>query len=378
MKIRLAFKVWMFVLLTIGVSGCKQIRKVADVLVKPTAREVYARDFEKLNTERFRLWENEFEKAKEDRLQVFLPYLEIGKNFPQRNMVHSYNLNLEEGSVLHVKVKNEARGSQVFIDVLKMTSDSTYKQLTQNDINKNALQTVIEASGSFKVLIQPELNAEGDFEIEIFATPSYSFPVIGKSHEAIQSFWGASRDSGARSHEGIDIFAERGTPVIAVTNGRISSTGNRGLGGKQVWLRTGVFGKSLYYAHLDTIISKIGDKVYTGDTLGLVGNTGNAKTTQPHLHFGIYKSGEGAIDPLPFVQQTKLPERKSVNTIIPQIKVSATKANLRNAPSLKSIVIGEAIENDTLQLLGYTNIWAHVLSSNGKKAFVHSSLIVAP
>jgi hypothetical protein len=57
---------------------------------------------------------------------------------------------------------------------------------------------------------------------------------------------------------------------------------------------------SLYYAHLDEQLVSQGDRVAEGDTIGLVGNTGNARTTPPHLHFGIYAAG-GAINPLPFV-----------------------------------------------------------------------------
>jgi hypothetical protein len=57
---------------------------------------------------------------------------------------------------------------------------------------------------------------------------------------------------------------------------------------------------SLYYAHLDEQLVSQGERVAKGDTIGLVGNTGNARTTPPHLHFGIYAAG-GAINPLHFV-----------------------------------------------------------------------------
>ncbi len=76
--------------------------------------------------------------------------------------------------------------------------------------------------------------------------------------------------------------------MAVLANGRIGFTGEKGLGGKQVWLRDTKRGQSLYYAHLDSI-AKTSGSVKTGDTLGFVGNTGNARTTPPHLHFGIYK-----------------------------------------------------------------------------------------
>ena len=50
-----------------------------------------------------------------------------------------------------------------------------------------------------------------------------------------------------------------------------------------------------------------GQRVRAGDTLGLVGNTGNARNTNPHLHFGVYRSGQGAVDPLPFVRRASTP-----------------------------------------------------------------------
>src|SRR5690606_27632559 len=137
--------------------------------------------------------------------------------------------------------------------------------------------------------------------IHIYTQPSLGFPVAGKGNANIQSLWGADRDRGARRHEGVDIFAARGTAVIAVTDGIIVRSGAYGLGGEQVWLRDRLFGISIYYAHLDSIHVYPRQRVEKGDTLGFVGNTGNARTTSPHLHFGIY-SRYGAVDPLPYIR----------------------------------------------------------------------------
>nr|WP_262902899.1 M23 family metallopeptidase [Salegentibacter lacus] len=88
--------------------------------------------------------------------------------------------------------------------------------------------------------------------------PAYLFPVSEGINANVQSYWGANRDGGARSHEGIDIFAKRGTPVVAATNGSIGYKGEKGLGGKQVWLRDRKRNQSLYYAHLDSIANVSG------------------------------------------------------------------------------------------------------------------------
>ena len=148
--------------------------------------------------------------------------------------------------------------------------------------------------------LQPQLLADAYVSVEIIAQSKLGFPVKNASNKSIQSFWGDGRDAGKRKHEGIDIFASRGTPVLAVEDGTISRVQETPIGGKVVWHRLGLLGQHIYYAHLDSQLVEEGQKVNRGDTLGLIGNTGNARSTAPHLHFGIYTSG-GAIDPLNYV-----------------------------------------------------------------------------
>jgi murein DD-endopeptidase MepM/ murein hydrolase activator NlpD len=126
------------------------------------------------------------------------------------------------------------------------------------------------------------------------------FPVSGKKAQ-VGSIWGDDRDGGKRKHRGIDIFASKGTPVVAIKDGVITSVDETKLGGKVVWLRPSGAWWRAYYAHLDSQMVKAGDDVVKGQVLGTVGNTGNAKTTPAHLHFGIYTL-TGAINPLPYVE----------------------------------------------------------------------------
>ena len=95
---------------------------------------------------------------------------------------------------------------------------------------------------------------------------------------------------------------------MAAADGRITRVREGGLGGKTVWLRLDGAPVSLYYAHLDEQLTAPDARVRTGDTIGTVGNTGNARTTPPHLHFGIYGRG-GAVDPFPFLAAAATPER---------------------------------------------------------------------
>lgn len=217
--------------------------------------------------------------------------------------VYSYRFELKPGEVLDAEVLTDSIGQQVFIDLYH--ADNILEPIASNPRDANVIKFTTDDVSNYILTIQPEAGLAGNCIVLINKSPMYGFPVSGKGNSAIQSFWEAPRDGGKRSHEGIDIFAKKGTAVLAVTDGVISDTGDRGLGGKQVWQRTGLFGNSIYYAHLDEIAVVAGATVKIGDTLGYVGNTGNAKGGPPHLHFGIYKGFGGAIDPLPFVYQTK-------------------------------------------------------------------------
>ena len=131
---------------------------------------------------------------------------------------------------------------------------------------------------------------------------SLPLPVAGVSPAALRDTWGAPRGNG-RSHQGIDIFAPRGTAVMSSTRGLVFRVGENNLGGKVVWI-LGPGRQMHYYAHLERFGDvKPGDLVGPGDIVGYVGSTGNAHGTPPHLHYGIYTPGEGAINPFPLLRQ---------------------------------------------------------------------------
>ena len=127
---------------------------------------------------------------------------------------------------------------------------------------------------------------------------SLPVPVQGVLARQIADTFGAPRGRD-RTHQGVDIFAERGTPITSATRGVVVSVRDGGLGGRQVWV-LGPGRERHYYAHLDDWSADLstGQVVQAGDVLGFVGTTGNARGTPPHLHYGIYGS-EGAYDPLP-------------------------------------------------------------------------------
>lgn len=130
------------------------------------------------------------------------------------------------------------------------------------------------------------------------ATAKYlkAFPVAGK--HTYSDDWGAPRSQG--SHQGHDIMAERGIPVRAVADGTIKrlTRTETGLGGIWIWLKD-TAGNEYYYAHLNTITEgiEVGTAVTTGQVIGAVGNTGDARYGAPHLHFEIHPGGGAAVNP---------------------------------------------------------------------------------
>jgi murein DD-endopeptidase MepM/ murein hydrolase activator NlpD len=131
----------------------------------------------------------------------------------------------------------------------------------------------------------------------------YAFPVFGKAR--ISDNFGASRPAPLDVHEGVDIFAKFGSPVVAVREGRISHVGTLPVSGNRLWLTT-TNGDAFFYAHLSAFSdhARSGRKVKAGTVLGFVGNTGDAEPTPPHLHFEVHPGGikEDAVDPYPIVK----------------------------------------------------------------------------
>ena len=144
----------------------------------------------------------------------------------------------------------------------------------------------------------------------VFAEPPVSLPVPvdGVRPSAIRDTWRAPRDGG-RHHQGVDIFAKAGTPVRSTTEGIIIRLGQNRLGGNVVWVM-GPGRQTHYYAHLsDFGAFEVGDRVIAGDIIGYVGDTGNARGTPHHLHYGVYELGGTAINPFPLITAKANQER---------------------------------------------------------------------
>ena len=128
----------------------------------------------------------------------------------------------------------------------------------------------------------------------------FTFPVYG-AHDYTDTFGAARADTGF--HEGNDIFAAAGTPIVAVTSGTLNRVGTLKVSGNRLWVKSDR-GDSFFYAHLSAFAADDhnGLRVKAGQVIGFVGSTGDAEKTPPHLHFEVHPGDGPAVDPYPFLR----------------------------------------------------------------------------
>jgi len=293
-----------------------------------TPHEKYAEKLEDKDlddTPEGRAWLAASKKALEIPQSIQLPYKQIGYFSPDKPRSLGLKFRAKQGEKLTFTLNKKLAGFVLYSDLFKATGAEA--PLLSADSSSSQFNFDVEEAGEYVLRLQPELFRSGEYNLTISVGPSLGFPV---SHNKanIGSFWGDNRDGGKRSHEGIDIFAPKHSPAIAAADGYITGVGEGGIGGKTVWLRPEGKNYTLYYAHLDKQLVHDGQFVKKGETIGLVGNTGNAKYTPSHLHFGVYTYA-GAIDPLPFVSKIikTAPEVPSKNLAVSLKLVKPKKIN---------------------------------------------------
>jgi len=105
------------------------------------------------------------------------------------------------------------------------------------------------------------------------------------------------RISGSNWHSGLDIDGDTGDPIVAAAGGVVTEAGWHGGYGYLVVIQDG--DTEYYYAHASEVLVNVGDVVAAGETIALVGSTGNS--TGSHLHFEVRVAGE-PVDPLPLLE----------------------------------------------------------------------------
>lgn len=287
-------------------SACEKIEEVVLGSPPATPHEAYIRALEDAglgSTALAESWLAAAEAALLEPIAVDPPYDEMAYYPAEDPSAAGYRVSLRRGQALVAIASVEpADSARVFLDLFQIEPESGPRRLASAADGSGRLEFEPSRDGEFVLRVQPELLRSVRLRLSINRAATLAFPVEGGGTNDIGSRFGAARDAGRRSHHGVDIFAPRGTPVLAVTEGTVSRVRSTEIGGLVVWLRDSRRRQSIYYAHLDRQLVQEGRRVLPGDTVGLVGNTGNARTTPPHLHFGIYRRGQGPVDPHPFIE----------------------------------------------------------------------------
>lgn len=312
-------------------------------------------------------------------LTITLPYKETGYFASEKPAASSLSFVAKRGEKIVVSLeKKPASSFAIYMDLWQPANEPTAKPrlLASADSSASTLDYTVKEDGRLILRVQPELLQSGEYTLQITGGPSLAFPISTGVKSTIQSFWGVDRDAGARRHEGIDIFAPRRSPAVASGAGTIRSVTENNLGGKVVFLHLDGTNYNLYYAHLDSQLVQQGQRVKPGDTLGLTGNTGNARFTPSHLHFGIYTSG-GAIDPLAFVNPVRKEPRNitaSMTLLNGQARVVKKIPALITVPESASAVVEQ---NTLVDVTAVSEDRYKVNFPDGRIAFISDKNIVS-
>ena len=365
-------------------SACEQAEIVQDRFRDLTPHEAYAASLAAAGlgeTALARDWAAAGREALESPVDVTPPFEEEGYITPEDPSAIAYRIHIPRGRKLVFAVSLESEhDTRLFIDLFRLptddggpprpvfSSDSLARVFTHEDPWRE---------GEYVLRVQPELLRGGTYRVMLGEENAFAFPVVGHGPTSILSFFGAARDGGRRQHHGVDVFARRGTPVLASVDGRASRVRTTRLGGKVVWIRDSFREASVYYAHLDSQHVSDGDLVKQGDTIGFVGNTGNARTTPPHLHYGIYRRGQGPIDPYPLLRpaRTGQPEITADAALLgTQVRPRDDGIRLRAGPGTRIEILRELAAEHELRVLGASGEWFRVRLPDGGAGYVAARL----
>lgn len=369
--------------LALAAVGCEQAEQIHDRFRDLTPYEAYQDGLTNAGlseTALARDWLIAGQTAVDAAAPVSLPFEEEGFITPEEPRAMAYRVEIARGQKLTAEVSLDTDdGTRVFVDLFRVPAspDDPPRPVISTDSVPGTFVHEPWRAGEYILRLQPELLRGGQYRVTLRLDAQLAFPVEGRDMRAALSLWGVDRDGGRRSHEGVDIFAKRGTPVLATSAGVINRVDVTNLGGKVVWLRDPVRNANIYFAHLDSQYVQNGDRVQPGDTIGFVGNTGNARTTPPHLHFGVYRRGEGAVDPAPFIRRPvgELPSLTvDLSRLGSTVRLSSDGILLRAAPGTNTPVIREMSEHTPLRVLGGSGDFYRVRLPDGIQGYVAARL----
>lgn len=374
------------VLATMAVVACNSPQEVVPEAYAPRDdRDAYERGLRDAGLAGTALgieWQRVGDAALASPAEIELPYREHGAFDRREAHAFGYRFAVARGQRVTVTLRMSAPDPRVFIELYRIDQASGPVHVASAGDGTRQLEFEPTVEGAYLLRLQPELLRGGSYDLEILRVAALEFPVADHSVGDIQSVFGAPRDAGRRSHHGVDIFAPRGTPVVATSHAFVRRVRIQNLGGKTVWLHDQERGLHLYYAHLDEQLVEPGTWVRPGTIIGRVGNTGNARTTPPHLHFGIYAQGEGPIDPDPYLR----PPRQRVQSLRADPSLVGTAAEiggdgsaLRSGPFSGAIVLASLVEGTPLRIRAAVADQYRVTLEDGTSGFVaHDRVRRAP
>jgi murein DD-endopeptidase MepM/ murein hydrolase activator NlpD len=305
-------------LLAILVAVLWRRELIPSLPILETPHEAYARSLSAAglaDTALGRDWKASAERALSGPEAATLPLKSAVEHDAAQPRAYGYRFELRRGRVIVVEAAFAPADARVFIDLFRVEEDGGMERVESAGEDSRRLEYEARRDGTYIVRVQPELLRGGTLQVGGRTVAALTFPVAGRDAAAVKSYFRDPRDGGRRDHHGVDIFAPRDTPVVAAADGLVTSVGTNRLGGNVVWVWDPARRQSHYYAHLSSQAVGTGTRVRAGEVVGYVGNTGNARSTPPHLHFGIYALGEGPVDPLPFVQGARGPQPDSTGTL---------------------------------------------------------------
>ena len=170
----------------------------------------------------------------------------------------TYRFTMVRGQSLRVSVRPVGDAADVFVDVFHYMGGDVFRPVHWARRSAGGSTLVARADGEYVLRLQPPIRRSGTYEVAVLGGTSLVFPVEGRDAASIGSVFGDPRDGGQRAHEGVDIFAPRGTPVVAVADGYIETARNTPTGGLAIWLKGATGELTYYYAHLDELHVRAG------------------------------------------------------------------------------------------------------------------------
>lgn len=205
------------------------------------------------------------------------------------------------------------------------------------------------------------------------AEPALAFPVKQCDGTAMGGLFGDAREGGIRRHEGIDVFAARGTPAVAAADGVVVSAGTNALGGNVVWLRDSRRALTYNYAHLINRPSTPG----SGSRLGKLSTaSGTPATRRPPRTFisASTAAASGALDPRPFVaagpRREAPPSTADAAALGRWRRVSSRSLTLVSAPDEKAPVAARLSRHAVMRVAAATGSWYRVELPSGETGYV--------